>query len=120
MKINVSEITDVQYAVGEVSCEPTLEEIKKAIKDNDLETRGFQDHLDILNREWNDKAKNEDEYFALQRDYHRRRIAFFMVNCWDFPILLYKDLHTIKDGLHRFKAAKYLGLEMIEVEVALD
>jgi hypothetical protein len=115
MKKRIIEINNAHYGVGNVSCEPSIEEIQKAIQENDLETRSFQTDLTELNAEWNRKANNEDEYYALQKKYHSRRIAFFIVNGWADPILLYKDGCKIKDGLHRFKAAIYLKMEVIDV-----
>ena len=46
-----------------------------------------------------------------------RRIVYFVVNGWEEPILLCKDGCTISDGLHRLKAAIYLGLEEVEVKL---
>ncbi len=51
------------------------------------------------------------------RKYHAR-IAFFVVNGWDEPIVLNTDEHKIKEGLHRLKAAIFLGWETVEVDVA--
>lgn len=120
MKKKITEIENIPYGVGDVSCEPTNVEIKKAILENNLEMRSFQDDLAELNAEWNNKANNEDEYWVLQKEYHSRRIAFFVVKGWDDPILLHKDECKIKDGLHRFKAAMYLGMELIDVIVTDD
>ena len=117
LKKKISEIKCASYGVGELSCEPTKEEIEEAIKNENLEKRNFQDDLDELNAEWNLKSNNFEEYITFQKDYNARRIAYFIVNGWSSPILLDEDGVTIKDGLHRFKAAKYLENEMIDVVV---
>jgi len=120
MKKKVTEITNILYGIGSVSCEPTNEEIEKAIRENNHETRSFQDDIDELNDEWNKNASNEVDYLALQKKYHSQRIAFFVVNGWHDPIVLYRDGCTIKDGLHRFKAARYLSMDIIDVIVTDD
>lgn len=117
MKKKVIDIDDVPYGVGEILCEPTNDEIKKAIRENDLETRSFQNDLKELNDEWNRNARNENEYYALQKQYHARRIAYFVVKGWNDPILFHRDGFKIKDGLHRFKAAIYKGMDTIDVDV---
>jgi ParB-like nuclease domain len=44
-------------------------------------------------------------------------IAYFVVNGWSDPIILNHDERTIIDGLHRLKAAMYLGMDTIEVAI---
>ena len=41
MKKKVSEILNVHYVEGNISCEPSKEEIKKAVDEKNLETRGY-------------------------------------------------------------------------------
>ena len=119
MKKTVAEIINVGYGECNVSCEPSNEEIEKAIREKDFETRAFQDDLDKLKAEWN-RAGNFEEYCDSVRKYHIRRIAFFVVNKWKDPILLNKDECTVKDGLHRLKAAIYLGMETVDVIILSD
>jgi len=117
IKKQLVEITPSEYGVYEYSCEPSRQEIDQAIKSGWLETRSFQTDIDELNHEWNRKAKSKSEYAMLQKEYHSKRIAFFVVNGWADPIVIDKDGKTIKDGLHRYKAAQYLGHEIIDVKL---
>lgn len=117
MKKKISEIVEGYYGVGNISCEPTLEDIQKDIREGNLEERSFQRDEKELNDEWNRKAINEDHYYALQKGYHSQRIAYFMVHGWNDPIVLNMDGCTIEGGLHRFKAAKYRNMEVIDVIV---
>jgi hypothetical protein len=110
----VADIPDVGYVVGNVSVEPSREDIQKAIDVGELETRGFQSNLKTLNDEWNAEVSNYEEYCSRQKMYHARRIAHFVVNGWSEPIELTAD-GKIRDGLHRFKAARFLGLKSVEV-----
>ena len=54
------------------------------------------------------------------RQYHARGKAHFAVNKWSDPILLKADGRTVKDGTHRLKAAIYLDLDAVEVEITDD
>jgi hypothetical protein len=116
MKKKVSEICNTKYGENNVCCEPSKAEIESAVGEKDLEKRGFQEHLRELTTEWN-KGSNFEEYCDCARKYHARRIAFFVVNRWDDPIMLNKDKHTVSEGLHRLKAAIYLHMETVEVEI---
>lgn len=121
MKEKITDIDNVCYGVGNISCEPTDDEIKKAVQDKDIDSRSFQGCIDELNDEWNKHAQNENEYYLLQKKYHVKRIAYFVVNGWNDPIIVvHKDGCKIKDGLHRFKAAIFKGMDTIDVEVADD
>jgi len=114
MKKKVTEICNTPYGENNVSCEPSKEEIERAIRENDFEKRAFQADLNELKGEW-DKARSFEECCDYVRKYHIRRIAFFVVNKWDHPIVLNKDKCTVKDGLHRLKAAIYLDMETVDV-----
>ena len=114
MKVEVSKIRNVLYGQYNISSEPTKDDIEKAISENRLESRGFQaDHTELI-KEWNARSKNIKEYCDAVKKYHSERIAFFAVNKWNDPIILYEDGVTIKDGLHRLKAAIFLKLDTIE------
>jgi hypothetical protein len=116
MKKKVSEIHYLPYGENHVCVEPSRKEIKKAVRENNLEKRGFQKHRDELVAEWNETGSFE-AYCDRARRYHAQRTAFFVVNGWqDHPITLTEDDWMI-DGLHRLLAAKYLGDEEVEVEI---
>ena len=67
MQRRIAEIIDARYEVYGISCEPSEEEIADAIAKGELEERGFQKDLDLLNAEWNSKANSREEYCSLQR-----------------------------------------------------
>ncbi len=117
MKKKVSEIKDVSYSVGNIIFVISEDEIERAIREKDFETKSFQGDLHELNIEWNKEAKNFEEYADRQRKFHIRKIANFIENGWEEPILLFRDGYTILDGLHRLKAAKYLNQEEVDVIV---
>jgi hypothetical protein len=114
MKKKVSEIFSRAYGQDNICCEPSTEEIEKAVCENDLEKRGFQEHLDELIAEW-EKLPIRERYDEI-RKYHARRIAFLVVTGWNEKIKLKKDGREVSEGSHRLRAAKYLGIDEIEVE----
>jgi hypothetical protein len=114
MEKKVNEITNVMYGQDNVCCEPTKEEIEIALNENNLETRGFQ-YPELYNEF--EKIKGSPEYYKYIRNYHANRIAFFVKHGWNDPIILNRDGSTIKDGLHRLKAAIYLNKEKVDVVV---
>ena len=118
MKRKILEIPPVLYGYSDngvfYSCEPSLEDIQLAIKESQLEERGFQSHLEELKTEWQAKAKTRPKYDDLVRIYHARRIAQFVVHGWTAPIILTAD-GRMNDGLHRLKAAIFNGMEEVEV-----
>jgi hypothetical protein len=102
-------------------CEPSAEEIERAVREKDREERGYQEHREELTAEWNKLRSSFEEYNDHERRYHARRIAFFVVNGWsNDPIVLQKDARSVHDGLHRLKAAKHMGLETVEVMIRDD
>lgn len=118
MKKRVADIVNTPYAEelnrNRIYCEPSNEEIEIAVRENDLEERGYQSHEAELNEEWNQPGLF-DKYCELEHAYHVRRVAFFVKNRWTDPITLKDDGRTISDGLHRLKAAIYLDMEYVEV-----
>jgi len=98
--------------------------IEEAIKNNELEIRGFQSHYAELEEEWNANLTGDFnakcmEYARRSKTYHARRIAFFVVKGWDGdPIVLEPDAVAINDGLHRLKAAKHMDLQEVEIKIA--
>ena len=103
-------------------CEPSNEEIARAVRENRLEERGYQKHIQQLVAEWNRLSNgNPKLYNDYERQYHAQRIAFFVVKGWgNDPIVLRKDGRSMHEGLHRVKAAKYVGLETIDVVIRAD
>ena len=87
--MNVSQIFNTPYGQNNISCEPSTEEIERAVRENNLEHRGFQGDLPELQQEWS-KASSPEEWYDKVRKYHARRIAFFVVNNWKRPIILNK------------------------------
>lgn len=112
MKKKVSEICDVLYGENNVCCEPSKDDIDRAVKKNDLEIRWFQRDINLIDGE----CKLAENRYDCMRQYHARRIAFFVVNKWTNPIVLNREWR-IKDGLHRLKAARYLGIEVVDIEI---
>ena len=96
-----------------VCCEPSTEEIEKAVREKDLEKRQFQKDLSELIPEWEPMGT---ERYNLIRKYHALRIAFFVVNRWDnYPIVLKQDGREVDEGSHRLRAALHLGMDTVEV-----
>ena len=88
LKKKVSEIYNTPYGQNCVSCEPSKEEIERAVREQNPEKRGFQDDLSELIAEWEKVSRSE--YYDHIRQYHARRIAFFVENKWHDPIALNK------------------------------
>ena len=99
---------------GDVCCEPSREDIQRAIDEKDFETRGFQNPE--VEAEYS--ALDVPECYEWLRKYHAKRVAFHVVNGWQDRIVLNEDKQTIKDGLHRLKAAIFMGWETVDVDVA--
>jgi hypothetical protein len=98
MRRKVSEIFSNPYGQDAVCCEPSRNEIERAVRENNLPKRGFQEQLDELKAEW---ERSGDERYYQIRMYHARRIAFFVRNWDDSPIILKKDM---SEGSHRIRA----------------
>ena len=118
MKKKVAEIPDVKFGQYNISSEPSCSEIAKAIEDRKFENREFQKDIKSIDSEANRKAGSEKEYCNFLKQYHARRIAYFVVHGWKDPIVL-RENGTVKDGLHRLKAAIYKGVETIDVTTDL-
>jgi hypothetical protein len=114
MKKKVREIFRRPWGQDGVSCEPSREEIERAVRENDLETRGFQEHLHELIAEW-EQVTGPERYDRI-RKYHARRVAFFVVNKWDNSISLKEDRCEVDQGSHRLEAARFLGMEEVCVK----
>jgi hypothetical protein len=99
------------------SCEPTREEIDRAIRDKDFDTRGYQKHINELRDEWNRDNSTPQQYNQREQEYHARHIADFAANGWDNPPVLKNDGRSVHGGLHRIKAAKHRGNMAITVWV---
>jgi hypothetical protein len=115
MQKKICEIVSLPYGQDYICCEPSKEEIQKAIDEENFEIRGFQEHEHELRAEW-EKVSGPERYDRI-RKYHAERIAFFVVNRWDdYPIILKKDGREVSEGSHRLRAAIHLGEETIEVK----
>ncbi len=105
-----------------VKADPSPEDIEQAIKNKELEERGFQTYCDALGREWANGLSlpaDYDEFGRRCRIYHARRIAYFVVNGWDGEAIeLAADGVRVTDGLHRLRAAIHKGQETVAVKVA--
>ncbi len=96
--------------------EPSSADIEKAVAEGTFETRGFQNNIKELTDEWN-HGGSLDEYLRLSRQYHARRIAYFIVHPSNDPVMLDKNTGGVKEGLHRLKAAKHKGEKTICVRL---
>lgn len=97
--------------------EPTAQEIQAAINANELDERPFSENAAALLHEWTTNAKGiVSEVARLQRDYHAKRIAYFVVKGWADPIRMDAN-GGFHDGQHRLKAAKFLERETIAVQI---
>jgi hypothetical protein len=115
MQKKIYEIFSLPYGQDNVCCEPSKEEIQKAVDEKNFETRGFQEHEHELRAEW-EQVDGPERYDRI-RNYHARRIAFFVLNEWDkYPIILKKDGREVSEGSHRLRAAIHLGMESVAVQ----
>jgi hypothetical protein len=121
---NIDEIVIGPYVgvsfAGKPSCEPTHEQIDRAIREKDFDERGYQENMNELIDEWNRDGASPDEYNQRERDYHARRIAYFVENGWHDAPILKKDGRSIDGGLHRIKAAKHRGDKTIKVRIMCE
>jgi len=56
---------------------------------------------------------------AFDRSFHVARVAYLVVHGWEDPIEVEASDHItwpVMDGNHRLAAAKFLGMEMVEVQ----
>lgn len=103
-------------------CEPSADDICRAIREGRLEHRNFQGDLPALQREWLDKSENGTNREALRLlgiAYHAERIAYFVVNGWDdsgHPIRI-DAKNALHDGGHRIRAALFKGVREVDVIV---
>jgi hypothetical protein len=94
-----------------VSCEPSDEDIAKAVQARDFEPRVFQDPA-VETEPMSEQ--NLEQRYALIKQYHARRIAYLAEYKWNDPLVLFDNGSWIKDGSHRLRAAQYLGMEEID------
>jgi hypothetical protein len=102
-----------------VCCEPTRQEICDALNEGHLETRNYQNDLEALKSEWFDASRGAtdiDGWKKVVTRYHARRIAYFVANGWDDPIIVGSD-GRISDGSHRIRAAMFTGMQEIKVRI---
>jgi len=101
-------------------CEPTPEQIDRAIREKDFDKRGYQEYVKELTDEWNRGGATSQEYNQREQEYHARRIADFAANGWQDAPILKKDGRPVHEGLHRLKAAKHLGKKTVKVQIMCE
>lgn len=117
MRVPVDEIHNAEYGQYGLSSEPSSSDVATALAADELEIRGFQDDIDSLNAEWNAGSVDIQTYCIRMRQYHARRVAYFVNQGTWRPITLAPDGRHVKDGLHRLKAAIYLGHKEIDASI---
>jgi len=117
MRVPVKDIHNTEYGQYNLSSEPSCSDVATALAAGELEIRGFQDDIDSLNAEWNAGTADIQTYCIRMREYHARRVAYFVRQGSWKPITLAADRRTVKDGLHRLKAAIYLGYQEIDASI---
>lgn len=106
-----------------INCEPSPDDIRRAIHEGRLDARRFQIDEAALHAEWRAASQGGQDHEALRRsvtDYHAGRIAFFVAHGWSdhqYPITVDAN-NVLHDGGHRLRAARFAGAEEIEVKVA--
>jgi len=98
--------------------EPSEDEIQNALDNDKLEEREFSgDGQNALAEEWSKRANGDaEEFYRLQRLFHAERIARFVKHGWTNPIDIKKDGELV-DGGHRYRAARFLKRDEIEVRI---
>ena len=95
-----------------MSAEPTRAEITEAVSKREFDLRNFQQHKDQLALE--SYSQGEGECIRLARQYHARRVAFFVVNgCENDPIMICAH-NVLEDGGHRLLAARHRDINAID------
>lgn len=122
LRRKITEINIATYVEGGISVEPSIKEVFDAIAFDNLETRDFQLDLPALKAEWEAMCQtpqglNLALWVHVVREYHSRRVAFFVVNGWDDPIRILPN-GDISDGSHRLRAAMYKGMQEVEIEIS--
>ena len=59
-------------------CEPTPDEINRAIREWDFDKRGYQEHAQELVKESNGNGVTPEEYNPHAQQYHTQRIAYLI------------------------------------------
>ena len=110
MTKRIDDIARKQYGQC-FSTEPSDEDVAEAIKKGELEERGFQEYEHELAAEW--YRHPPTECVQLAKQYHARRIAYFVVKGWTDPIQI-TSVGKLRDGAHRLRAAKFKGEKTID------
>lgn len=118
---SVSEIKTIPWGIvtaanGKgIACTPSTEDVCRAIRDRDFDTRPYSDNAQVLAKEWAESGDLNQECRQC-RDYHASRIAWLVENWNDDPISVTKRTDGtlwIDDGGHRLAAARFKGLKEI-------
>lgn len=122
--IKIAELKQSPYGfVGTERVDPTRDGIDRAIKEGRLSDRvmdrDYQAVVEVIRQNSNDPT----EMNRLMREFHNERIAELVrtKDSWlgvtdRWPIKV-NQFNQVIEGNHRFRAARFLGLEEIEVEV---
>jgi hypothetical protein len=112
----IKDIKMIPYGENGICTEPTVKGIFDAIEENALESRHFHNR-DALIEEWLAKSGGKVlEWANSAREYHNRRVAYFVVKGWTDPIGVTAE-GVIHDGSHRLRAAIFMRKEEVEVEI---
>jgi len=111
VKKKVSELRRRQlWGQDGVCCEPSDEDVRKAIRSKQFEPRSFQDkavEAELMGEQ------NVEKRLARIKEFHARRIAHLVEHGWSEPIELAGDGIWIIGGSHRLRAAQYAGTEEV-------
>jgi hypothetical protein len=111
----VSQARRQLWGQDDVSCEPSDEDVRKAIDVKELESRSFQDKA--VEAEPMGEQTLEKRHAGIKQ-FHTRRIAYWVKHEWRDPLVLAQDGCTIIEGSHRLWAAKYKGMTEVDCVVA--
>ncbi len=110
VKKKVPELRRALWGQDGVCCEPSDEEVKKAIYYKQFEPRSFQDkavEAELMGE------RDVEKRLARIKEFHARRIAHLVEHGWSEPIELAGDGIWIIEGSHRLRAAQYAGTEEV-------
>jgi hypothetical protein len=124
IKMHLSVLIPCTYVECGICVEPSEEEIRQAVEKGELEQRGMDEHQAEIKSSLLAGSNNGSDVAAVVRmmkDYHTKRVAYFVVNGLSegdpHPITVNGQNHVVA-GNHRVRAARYLKMDEVEVEVA--
>ena len=121
--MQLSVLITCTYVECGICVEPSEEEIRQAVEKGELEERGMDEHQVQIKASLLAGSNNGSDVAAVVRmmkDYHTKRVAYFVVNGVPegdpHPITI-NGQNQVTAGNHRVRAARYLGMNEVEVEV---